>query len=51
MEPVLLNVLTSSLQEKTEHILKEFAEDPNLGDAVRMLDGRTHHSEGCRPSR
>lgn len=40
IEPVLLNVLISSLEEKTEYTLKKFAKDSNLGDAVSTLEGR-----------
>lgn len=41
MEPVLLHVFIRSLEEKTEPTLKKFAKDPNLGDAVSMLEGST----------
>lgn len=41
MEPVLLHVFIRSLEEKTERTLKKFAEHPNLGDAVSMLEDST----------
>lgn len=41
IEPVLLEIFTSSLEEKTKCTLNEFEKTPNLGDAVSMPEGRT----------
>lgn len=41
MEPVLLNVFISSMEKTMECTLKKFAKDPNFGDAVSILEGRT----------